>query len=105
VEKISIIRNALGFKFEMPADLKVKFFIDGAWVYEGYLGYHHYQAAIAGTDVYGDYYQTVPTRNYGRVSSGFTGSYKDFDWKVSYTGLYGNRFLDNSASIKFAYKF
>jgi YVTN family beta-propeller protein len=104
-EKISVIRNLLGIALEMPYGSQVKFFIDGAWLYEDYLNDQGYKAAFLGTDVYGEYHQIVPTKNYGRIETGISGSYQKFDWKISYLGLFGSSYSENSLNGKLGIKF
>jgi hypothetical protein len=102
-ENISVIRNQVGFKFVAPTSESIKFFVDSAWVYEYYTNSNVYQAAFTGTDVFQNYTQTIPTKNYGRVNAGFHGTHRRFDWRVAYTGLYGKGLRDSAASLKLAY--
>lgn len=104
-ENISVIRNALGLAFDTANSEAIKFFVDGSWVYDLYKNSQGYKAAFINTELYGTYHQTIPSRNYGRVHTGFKGVHKDFDWRVAYTGLFGKHFQENSVSVKFAYKF
>lgn len=104
-EHISVFRNSLGIMFDAPKDSNVKFFLDGAWVYEHYFSSNKYDGAFIGTDVFGSFEQTVPTQNYGRVNAGVFGTHKGFEWKLAYTGLFGEKLQDNAASVKFAYRF
>jgi hypothetical protein len=104
-EDVSLIRNQLGFRLDYLANDRLKLFADGAWVYEYYTNDNSYQAAIAGTHVYGTFNELVPTKNYGRINAGFEGTHKDFDWKIAYTGLYGKYLQDSAISLKLGYKF
>ena len=63
------------------------------------------EGTFTGTDVYGNYHQTIPTRNFGRVHGGFKGGHAKFDWALVYTGLFGSHFMENSASLKLERKF
>jgi hypothetical protein len=104
-ENISVIRNALGVSLTMPNDVFSQFFIDAAWVYDHYFNTNKYHTAFLGTDVYTTVQQTIPTQNYGRINTGIMGSHNNWDWKVSYNGLYGKRLTDNGVSIKTSYRF
>ena len=108
-EKLSVIRNAFGLVFNSEIKKKGKanteFFFDGSWVFEYYFTNNSYQAAFQGTDVYGNYHQTIPTRNFGRIHGGFKGGHAKFDWSVVYTGLFGSHFMENSASLKLEKQF
>lgn len=104
-ETISQIRNMLGLSFSSKQTKAFKIFADASWVYEHYFNNNTYQAAFVGTDVYGTYSQTEPSQNYARIHTGFKGEYKNFEWKLAYTGLFAKRFSENSASVKFGYKF
>jgi hypothetical protein len=121
-ENISVFRNALGLVCEKQVAVwhskikktqvsepaypdEIRVFADLSWVYENYLNNNSYQAAFIGTSVYGTYNQQVPICNYGRVHAGFKGNYKNLDWKLSYTGLFAKKYIENSASIKFGFKF
>jgi hypothetical protein len=84
---------------------QVKIFMDLSWMYEGYLNNNDYQAAFEGTDVYGTYSQSIPTNNYIRPHAGFKGTHRNLTWQISYTGLYGKKYVESSASAKISYKF
>jgi outer membrane autotransporter protein len=104
-ERISVIRNALGFMFEAPKDTWFKLFFDAAWVYDYYINSSSYLSAFEGTFVFGSYKQLTPTKNYARVHTGFDGNYHDFTWKLAYTGLYGQKLSDNAVTLDLGYKF
>jgi hypothetical protein len=108
-EKLSVIRNAFGLVFNSENKKKgmanIEFFVDSSWVFEYYFTNNSYQAAFQGTDVYGNYHQTIPTRNFGRVHGGFKGGHAKFDWALVYTGLFGSHFMENSASLKLEKQF
>ncbi len=82
-----------------------KVFADAAWVYEHYLNNNTYYGAFSGTDVYGGFVQTKPSENYGRIHTGFKGIYQSLEWQLAYTGLFAQKFSENSGSIKLGYKF
>lgn len=104
-ENISVIRNQLGVKIDYLFKTYYTAFLDTAWLYDYYTNNNIYQAAIVGTNVFGNFTQALPTKNYGRIQAGFIGDYQKFDWKVSYTGLYGKYLQDSSISLRFGYKF
>jgi hypothetical protein len=108
-EKLSVIRNAFGLVFnsenKRKGQAEIEFFVDSSWVFEYYFTNNSYQAAFQGTDVYGNYHQTIPTRNFGRVHGGFKGCHNNFDWALVYTGLFGSHFMENSASLKLEKQF
>lgn len=104
-EHISVIRNTLGMSLVADKKKYLGFFVDGAWVYDYYMNNNAYSASIEGTNIWSTYRQTTPTKNYGRVNTGFMGTHNSWDWKLAYTGLYGKRLLDNAISLKMGYKF
>lgn len=104
-ETISQIRNMLGFVFQTQKGHYVNLFADASWVYEHYFNQNIFYGAFLGTDVYGSFRQKRPPENYGRIHTGLKGSYKEFEWKIAYTGLYSYNFSESSASIKLGYKF
>lgn len=104
-EKLSALRNQFGIKLVAPTDLKFKFFFDAAWLYETFFNHKNYHQRFLGSTIVVDQTQTVPTRNYGRINSGFSGNYKHVDWNVAYTGLYGKNLRDSAVSLKASYKF
>lgn len=103
-EDLSVMRNAFGFSLaSKPKKLSV--FMDAAWLFEYYFSSSAYSGAFSGTDVWGVYKQTMPTRNYARVLAGFKGSNTHFNWSVSYNGLYGKRYQESGVSLDACYKF
>ena len=105
-ENISVLRNQLGIKLVSPIDkTKLNVFIDGAWVYDAYFGNKNYKQQFIGSSIVASVTQTVPTRNYGRINAGLQGIYKDFNWRIAYTGLYGSKLADSAASLDLGYKF
>lgn len=104
-ENISVIRNALGFHIKAPKDAWIQLFIDASWVYDGYLNDNTYQAAFIGSELYGTFRQKIPTRNYGRLNTGFYARNDKLQWKFAYTGLYGKNLSDNAVSFELSYEF
>lgn len=104
-ENISVLRNAFGFMFNVPKDSSVKGFVDLAWLYEWYIHSNTFKASILGTDAENVFEQGLPTKNYGRVRAGLMGSHKQLSWQLTYAGLFGEKFLENTASVRLGYKF
>jgi len=104
-ENIYVFRNALGLSFDIPRHLDIRIFLDAAWVYERYFNSNSFYAAFEQTSVYGLYTDWIPAKNYARIHTGFSGQHKHVDWKLTYTFLQGKGFLENSYSLKLAYKF
>lgn len=104
-ENISVLRNAFGFMFNVPKDKPVKGFIDLAWLYEWYIHSNTLKASIIGTGVDTVFEQALPTKNYGRIRAGLMGSHNKLSWQITYAGLIGEKFLENTASVRLGYKF
>ena len=80
-------------------------FLDGSWVYEYYINNNTYEAAFIGTNVFGTFQQTTPTKNFGRVHTGLMGHHNSFEWKLAYTGLFGKHYSESAGSVKFSKKY
>lgn len=104
-ENISCLRNQLGFRFVYKVSRAFNVFVDPAWVYEYYFGNKYYKQQYVGSTIVADVTQTVPTKNYGRINAGFQGTHKRFDYRLAYTGLYGQYLADSAISLKLGYKF
>jgi uncharacterized protein with beta-barrel porin domain len=74
-------------------------------VYEFYTRSNNFQARFVGTGVYGTFSQKNPTSNYARLGAGIVGTHKKFSYRLAYDGLFGKRFIEQSASLKLGYTF
>jgi hypothetical protein len=104
-EVLSLCRNSLGLNVKGPKDKNLGIYADLAWVYEFYLNTNNFKAKFIGSDVYATYKPTNPTKNYARLGFGYEGSYKHLEYRIAYDGLFGKKFLEQSASLKLGYKF
>ena len=84
---------------------EIRVFLDGSWVYDYYLNTNNFQASFTGTNVYTTVNLGVPIQNYGRVRAGFNGTHKKYNWQLAYTGLFGQNYIENSASLFLGRKF
>lgn len=104
-ENLSAIRNQLGLHLKGPSHRALHTFADAAWLYDYYLNNDAYQASFEGTQIFGQFIQTLPTKNYGRIRAGFQGEHKKILWQIAYTGLYGKKFAESSISVDVGYAF
>lgn len=104
-EKNFLFRNSLGFRVDPQKFTSFRPYVDASWVLECYLNDQSYKAAYENTSVYGKYKQIVPPKNFGRVQAGFHGEKGHIRWDLSYIGLFGEGFSENSANFNFDYKF
>jgi hypothetical protein len=116
-ENLSVLRNILGCRVhrELSSSKRkakketvsssTSLFLDGSWVYEYYIHNNTYEAAFIGTEVFGTFQQTTPTKNFGRVHTGLMGHHNSFEWKLAYTGLFGKHYSESAGSVKFSKKY